>query len=162
LPKEATPAKTETKQKRLSLERRRQLYAARQFLPRDAQKELGLHLRLPVYFKDPKVAADLPDFGIDATFEAPWEPGLADRPTSARFAVVDWDETSGRLTPPARWSARRMPSSIPRARSSMRRRRIRRSSGRSAHGPGYRTRWSISRAGQIWAGASRGGSRATG
>ena len=60
-----------------------------------------------MYFKDPKVATDLPGLGIDMEFDAAWEPGLTHGPTSARFAVVDWDETIGKLTPPAQWDARK-------------------------------------------------------
>ena len=40
------------------------------------------------------------DVGIDNEFTTPWEPGLRDGPTSARFAVVDYDSTSNTLTPP--------------------------------------------------------------
>ena len=41
--------------------------------------------------------------GIDDEFTTPWEPGLRDGPTSARFAVVDYDSTKNMLTPPAIW-----------------------------------------------------------
>ena len=36
-----------------------------------------------------------------------WEPGLDDGPTSSRFAVVDYNGDTGRVQPPARWSAER-------------------------------------------------------
>ena len=57
-----------------------------------------------VYFKDPRRAAEAhADAGIDAEFTTPWEPGFRDGPTSARFAVVDYDSTGNTLTPPAVW-----------------------------------------------------------
>src|ERR1700704_781700 len=61
-----------------------------------------------VYFKDPRVAELFKDVGIDDEFTTPWEPGLRDGPTSARFAVVDYDATSNTLTPPAVWNAKEM------------------------------------------------------
>jgi hypothetical protein len=84
---------------------RRQLYAARRYLGLDAMKELGLRLPVEVYFKDPRVAEVLKEVGIDDEFTTPWEPGLMDGPTSARFAVVDYDATNNTLTPPAVWNA---------------------------------------------------------
>ena len=39
-----------------------------------------------VYFKDPDVAARTVDAGLDDEFTTPWEPGLRDGRTSARFA----------------------------------------------------------------------------
>ena len=56
-----------------------------------------------VYFKDPRVAELYKEVGIDDEFTTPWEPGLRDGPTSARFALVDYDSTSNTLTPPAVW-----------------------------------------------------------
>ena len=84
---------------------RRQLYAARRYLGLEALKELGLRLPVEVYFKDPRVAEVFKEVGIDDEFTTPWEPGLRDGPTSARFAVVDYDATSNTLTPPAVWNA---------------------------------------------------------
>ena len=79
------------------------LYAAQQHLPLDTQKEIGLRMPVEVYFKDPAVAKTFADVGFDDEFTTPWEPGLRDGPTSARFAVVDYDSTTNNLTPPARW-----------------------------------------------------------
>jgi hypothetical protein len=53
------------------------------------------------------VAAKTANAGIDADFTTPWEPGLRDGPTSARFAVVDYDSTRNVLTPPAIWDRKR-------------------------------------------------------
>ena len=81
------------------------LYAARQYLRLDTLKEVGLRMPVEVYFKDPAVAAEFEGAGIDNEFTTPWEPGLRDGPTSARFAVVDYDSTrndadaSGHLGP---------------------------------------------------------------
>ncbi|WP_247408869.1 serine protease [Bradyrhizobium sp. 76] len=80
-----------------------ELYAARRYLGLAALKETGLRLPIEVYFKDPAVASASEGAGFDTEFTAPWEPGLRDGPTSARFAVVDYDATSNTLTPPAVW-----------------------------------------------------------
>jgi hypothetical protein len=79
------------------------LYAARRFLDGNAQTTLGLRIPFDVYFQDPLVAARDPDLAFDTDFLVPWEPGLDDGPTSARFAVVDYDGNTETLTPPARW-----------------------------------------------------------
>ena len=79
------------------------LYAARQYLRLGTLKEAGLRMPVEVYFKDPDVAAQFEGAGIDDDFTTPWEPGLRDGPTSARFAVVDYDSTKNVLTPPAIW-----------------------------------------------------------
>src|SRR6478736_4086523 len=80
-----------------------ELYAARRYLGLDTLKETGLRMPVEVYFKDPDVAETFEGAGIDKDFTTPWEPGLRDDPTSARFAVVDYDSTSNTLTPPAVW-----------------------------------------------------------
>jgi hypothetical protein len=80
-----------------------ELYAARRSLGLDALKEIGLRMPVEVYFKDPDVAETNERVGIDKEFTTPWEPGLRDGPTSARFAVVDYDSTSNTLTSPAVW-----------------------------------------------------------
>lgn len=89
----------------LSPEQRRTLYAARRYLGLDLEKEFELRIPFDVYYKDPGVAAKNPDLGIDQDFLVPWEPGLAHGPTSARFAVVDYNGDTGKLIPPAKWDA---------------------------------------------------------
>src|SRR6202000_1339679 len=66
-----------------------ELYAARRYLGLATLKEIGLRIPVEVYFKDPDVAAEFKNAGFDKDFTTPWEPGLRDGPTSARFAVVD-------------------------------------------------------------------------
>ena len=83
-----------------------ELYAARQYLPLNTEKETGLRIPVEVYFKDPAVAKAFAKIGIDYEFTTPWEPGLRDGPTSACFAVVDYDSTTNTLTPPAVWDRR--------------------------------------------------------
>lgn len=83
---------------------RTRFYAARAFLDREDQARIGLQIPFDVYFQDPFVAEKYPDLGFDGGFLVPWEPRLADGPTSARFAVVDYNGDTGTLTPPARWS----------------------------------------------------------
>jgi hypothetical protein len=79
------------------------LYGARQYLGLDTLKETGLRMPVQVYFKDPDVAETVEVAGFDDEFTTPWEPGLRDGPTSARFAVVDYDSTNNVLTSPAIW-----------------------------------------------------------
>src|SRR5262245_17951347 len=79
------------------------LYGARQYLGLDTLKETGLRMPVQVYYKDPDVAERTAVAGIDEEFTTPWEPGLRDGPTSARFVVVDYDSTKNELTPPAIW-----------------------------------------------------------
>jgi hypothetical protein len=79
------------------------VYAAHRFLPLNAQEELGLRMPVDVYFKDPLIAQLFADIGLDSGFTTPWEPGLRDGPTSARFAVVDYDSTTNTLTSAAKW-----------------------------------------------------------
>jgi hypothetical protein len=96
-------APAESSHRRLTRATMIQLYAARGYLGIDVLKETGLRMPVEVYFKDPRVAEEFKDVGIDPDFTTPWEPGLRDGPTSARFAVVDYDSTSNTLTPPAVW-----------------------------------------------------------
>src|SRR5262245_3365120 len=81
-------------------------YAARRYLGGPTEKEVGLRLPIEVYFKDPAVAKQSEGAGFDESFTAPWEPGLRDGPTSARFAVVDYDATTNTVAPPAKWNDR--------------------------------------------------------
>jgi hypothetical protein len=94
------PAKSDRRLTRSTLI---ELYAARRYLGLASLKETGLRLPIEVYFKDPAVAKELEGAGFDNEFTAPWEPGLRDGPTSARFAVVDYDSTNNTLTAPAVW-----------------------------------------------------------
>lgn len=105
--KKTEHAETAPKPKPLTRETMVALYAAHRLLPLSAQKETGLRMPVEVYFKDPAVAKEHADIGIDDEFTTPWEPGLRDGPTSARFAVVDYDSTTNTLTPPAVWDRRR-------------------------------------------------------
>ena len=87
----------------LSRETRTKLYATRRTLPLSVQSDIGLRFNVNVYFKDPLVAKSNPAAKIDVNFEVPWEPGISDGPTSARFAVVDYDSSIGTLEKPAQW-----------------------------------------------------------
>ena len=105
-----TPAKNKIRTQKKKPERKLtratmiDLYEARQYLGLDTLKETGLRMPVRVYFKDPAVAKSVEGAAIDDEFTTPWEPGLGDGPTSARFAVVDYDATRNVLTPPAIWS----------------------------------------------------------
>jgi hypothetical protein len=82
-----------------------ELYATNALLPHAVQVETGLRMPVEVYFKDPGVVSE-GEVGIDDEFTTPWEPGLRDGPTSARFAVVDYDATTNTLTSPAVWDGK--------------------------------------------------------
>lgn len=83
---------------------RPELYAARQFLDRETQADLGVRIPFDVYFQDPFVTKSNKAYNFDVEFTVPWEPGLADGPTSARFAIVDYDGATELLNAPARWN----------------------------------------------------------
>ncbi|UIJ85266.1 serine protease [Rhizobium leguminosarum] len=87
----------------LSPDTRARLYATRRTLPLSVQSEVGLRFNVNVYFKDPSVAKSNPAADIDTEFEVPWEPGLTHGPTSARFALVDYDSSTGKLEAAAQW-----------------------------------------------------------
>ncbi len=86
---------------------RRSLYAASQYLDSSTEVELGLQIPFEVYLQDPLVAEEDPKFGFDEEFQVRWEPGLADGPTSARFAVVDYNGDTGHVAPMAKWDDKR-------------------------------------------------------
>ena len=79
------------------------LYAASKYLSTAAKEELGLRIPFDVYLQDPLVNENDPKFGFDEDFFVNWEPGIADGPTSARFAVVDYNGDTGTIIPMAVW-----------------------------------------------------------
>ena len=88
---------------RLSPRNRVSLYAASRYLTSSVKEACRLRIPFLTYFKDPAVAKSNPMLDFDEDFEVNWEPGLTDGPTSARFAVVDFNADTGRLAPPAQW-----------------------------------------------------------
>jgi hypothetical protein len=88
---------------RLAPSERTALYGARRFINSSLEEKLRLRIPFDIYFQDPLVAAANPKLAFDQDCPVPWEPGLSDGPTSARFAVVDYDGHLETLTPPARW-----------------------------------------------------------
>jgi hypothetical protein len=104
--KTAGETSPETRNRNLTRATLIELYAARRNLGLATLKEIGLRLTIEVYFKDPAVAKASEGAGFDDEFTVPWEPGLRDGPTSARFVVVDYDSTTNTLTPPAVWDRR--------------------------------------------------------
>ncbi|CAM5763878.1 hypothetical protein LMIY3S_00959 [Labrys miyagiensis] len=88
---------------RLGSEDRRALYATARFLGRETLENLNLRIPFHVYFKDPSLQTKLPGEEMDTDFRVPWEPGITSGPTSARFAVVDFDGGTGMLNDPAEW-----------------------------------------------------------
>jgi hypothetical protein len=78
------------------------LYPIAYLLPKAVEKRTGLLIPVTVYVQDPAVARDNPKLGLKK-IEVNWEPTLMDGPTSARFAVVDYDGDSDELIDPVRW-----------------------------------------------------------
>ena len=87
----------------ISPDARLNLYAQAQSLPKDFRIRAKLLLPFVTYFQDPFVAKTDPQKALDEEVLVAWEPGLADGPTSSRFAIVDYDGDSGTLEPPAAW-----------------------------------------------------------
>lgn len=85
---------------------KRNLFEVSRFLYEETKDTLGLYIEdVYVYLQDPLVAEDKPDLGIKP-IEVRWEPNLADGPTSARLAVVDYNADCDVLVPPVRWNDR--------------------------------------------------------
>src|SRR3979490_2326128 len=80
------------------------LYAQARYLPKEFKRKCGLLLPFSTYFQDPFVAKTDPQKAIDEEVFVAWEPGLADGPTSSRFAIVDYNADTGKLEAPAVWS----------------------------------------------------------
>lgn len=79
------------------------LYSAARYLTADAREELGIRIPFDVYLQDPLVAHDDPKYGFEELLVR-WEPGISDGPTSARFAVVDYNNDTDHLAPMAQWN----------------------------------------------------------
>lgn len=90
----------------LSPGQRREVYTLVDRIESSLERKIGLRLPMTVFAQDPHVAAEDPEAGLDEAYHVPWEPGLEDGPTSARFAVVDYNADSEVLTPPAVWDDR--------------------------------------------------------
>ena len=84
------------------------LYAAAHVLNLDIEKAFGLQIPFDVYLQDPMVAEEDPRFGFDENLYVKWEPGLTHGPTSARFAVVDYNGDTGRIASLAIWDKNKM------------------------------------------------------
>ncbi len=80
------------------------LYARSAMLPKEFREEAGLLLPFTTYFQDPFVGKSDPQTNLDEETKVPWEPNLADGPTSSRFAIVDYNADTGALEPPAVWN----------------------------------------------------------
>ena len=66
-------------------------------------RRAAVEIPVVTYFQDPFVAKLNPETAFDTESLTPWEPGLDDGPTSARFAIVDFNGDTGKLEPPARY-----------------------------------------------------------
>ncbi|HEX5715165.1 MAG TPA: serine protease [Thermoanaerobaculia bacterium] len=88
---------------RISPDDRVALYAAARYIPVSLRRESALQIPFTTYMQDPAFAKDNPALAFDEHLFVDWEPGLADGPTSARFAIVDYNADTDELTPPAEW-----------------------------------------------------------
>lgn len=109
--KQSTPAskvgaKAAEKLKSVTAAARVDLYSARQYLDTSTLDELTVKIPFDVYFQDPAVREATKAYNFDEAFTVPWEPGISDGPTSARFVVIDYNGTTEALTPPAKWDAK--------------------------------------------------------
>jgi len=87
----------------ISPEERVNLYAQSRYLSSEFSRKSGLFLPFVTYFQDPFLTKQRPQDGLDLKTFAAWEPGLTDGPTSARFAVVDYNADTEKLEVPALW-----------------------------------------------------------
>ena len=97
--------KPETKEPVSELSRgdRVKLYASSRHLTSDIKEKCGLKINLSTYYKDPAVGKDNPDLDLYKIL-VDWEPNLSNGPTSARFAVVDYNRDTEQVTDGALWS----------------------------------------------------------
>ena len=88
----------------LSPSARRNLYEVAGFLREETKEALGAYLEdVYIYLQDPLVAKAVSELGVRPA-EVRWQPGLADGPTNARLAVVDYNADTAVLTAPAVWN----------------------------------------------------------
>jgi len=82
------------------------LYEAARLLSEENKSRLQLKVPVTIYVQDPMIHTSSGEPWTEPV-ELAWELGLADGPTSARVAVVDYDADSGRVQEPARlnWDA---------------------------------------------------------
>ncbi len=92
---------------------RRNLYSARQYLETETLDKLTVSIPFDVYFQDPGVSQATAAFNFDESFTVPWEPGIANGPTSARLPPRSWSGPQSRSSPSptalaaSTWPARR-------------------------------------------------------
>lgn len=99
-------AKLEAPGIHLNDENKLNLYAVSNYLDMEVRKKTGLKIPFQIYLQDPMVAMENPQYGIDEEFFIDWEPGIINGPTSARFAVVDYNADTGKVAEPAIWNSK--------------------------------------------------------
>ena len=77
------------------------LYEASRLLSEENKSRLQLKVPVTIYVQDPMIRKSSGEPWTESV-DLAWELGLADGPTSARVAVVDYDADSGRVQEPAR------------------------------------------------------------
>lgn len=80
------------------------IYEVSKYIDSSVESELGIQIPFDVTLVDPKTGAENASIAFDNP-NVNWEPGLTDGPTSARFAVVDYDGDVEVLHPMARWDS---------------------------------------------------------
>lgn len=102
--KKSNRSKSQAESSKVSLnkEERISLYTQSDQLPKSLREKIN-YLELPTSFDDPFLLDPSSDRRSIDTILAPWEPNLADGPTSSRFAVVDYDNDEETVEAPAQW-----------------------------------------------------------
>ena len=103
-PKKSSRSKSQAESSKVFLnkEERISLYTQSNQLPKSLREKLN-YLEHPTSFDDPFLLDPVSEGRSIDTIRAPWEPNLADGPTSSRFAVVDYDNDAETIEPPAQW-----------------------------------------------------------
>jgi hypothetical protein len=88
------------------------LYQVYHSLGKDTRRRLGLTMKIPVFIKDPLVALENPELGIQE-IDVRLEADISEGPTSSRIAVVDFNADTQQLTPPVGWDQKARRFSVP-------------------------------------------------
>jgi hypothetical protein len=88
--------------KKITKASRISVYAAKGYIDSETEQELKVQIPFDLTILDPLTAKENPELAFDQDFVS-WEPGISDGPTSARFAIVDYDGNLGILSPKAKW-----------------------------------------------------------
>lgn len=89
--------------KRCNQKTRLGAYAAAKYLTLASEKDLGVLSHFDVYQQHLQVAITYSELAFTEDL-VKWDPDIRDGPTSARYAIVNYDGDTQHLTPKAVWS----------------------------------------------------------